>query len=187
MIEIPYFASTEHCNRVIRAYERCQAANTSRIGDGFFDHRVLWINSLPDSENEARRILQSWRHRATAFISERLGCRIYSDTIQVVQWTGQEMPPHQDDRHPDGRPHTTPWREWAGIIYLNSDFDGGEIYFSETDGERITYKPVTGSILFFEGARWHGVRAVTRGIRYTAPIWFTQDGSREDVNARIQY
>lgn len=23
----------------------------------------------------------------------------------------------QDDRHPDGAPHDTPWREWASIIY----------------------------------------------------------------------
>jgi len=95
------------------------------------------------------------------------------------------MPPHQDDRHPDGSPHGTPWREWASIIYLNSDFDGGEIYFPDRNG--FEYKPVQGSIVFFKGEEWHGVRAVTRGTRYTAPGWLTRDQSREDRFARIEY
>ena len=96
------------------------------------------------------------------------------------------MPPHQDDRHPDGLPHNTPWREWASVIYLNSDFDGGEIYFSEGSDLSI-YKPVIGSLVFFEGRRWHGVRAVTQGVRYTSPGWYTRDPSHEDVYARKEY
>jgi hypothetical protein len=112
------------------------------------------INSFPDTENESRRILRRWRHRAVDILSQHLGYRVYSDTIQVVRWDGLKMPPHQDDRHPDGAPHNTPWRVWASVIYLNDNFEGGEIYFPET-GE--SYQPLTGSLIIFEGRLRHGV------------------------------
>jgi hypothetical protein len=177
MIEFRDFAIRSDCAAVIEAFERCRARHSRRIGDGFFDHRVLWINSFPKAENATRHILQTWRYGATDIVSRHVGKRLYSDTIQVVSWDGQEMPPHQDDRHPDGSPHNTPWREWAGIIYLNDAFDGGEIYFPD---EGSSYKPVAGSLILFEGHQWHGVRAVARGRRYTAPSWFTSDPTHED-------
>jgi hypothetical protein len=183
MKEIRDFAASTECTAVIEAYERCRDLS-AKIGDGFFDHRVLWINSFRKREKATCRILQAWRYRATDIVSRHAGRRLYSDTIQVVSWDGQEMPPHQDDRHPDGSPHNTPWREWAGVIYLNDDFEGGDIYFQETG---ISYKPVLGSLIFFEGWRWHGVRRVTRGIRYTAPSWFTSDPAHEDPYARVKF
>jgi hypothetical protein len=185
MHDVPGFAQIEECQIVINAYERCRTAYSRRNAHKFWNNRVLWINSFPDSENATRRILQAWRRRAATMLSANANCQLYSDTIQVVSWNGEEMPPHQDDRHPDGSPHGTPWREWASIIYLNSDFEGGEIYFPDRSG--LQYKPVQGSIVFFKGAEWHGVRAVTGGTRYTAPGWFTRDPSREDQFARIDY
>lgn len=184
MMQIQNFVGPDECATVIEAYERCYARRSRKVGDGFFDYRVLWINSFPKAENTTRRILQGWRRRAGEIISRHAGKQLFSDTIQVVRWDGQEMPPHQDDRHPDDTPHNTPWREWASIIYLNDSFEGGEIYFPET-GE--TYKPVAGSLIFFEGRLWHGVRAVQAGIRYTSPGWFTSDFTHEDRHARKEY
>lgn len=182
--QVPEFARPDERQRVTAAYERCRDVQSRRLGDPFFDHRVLWINSFPDAENETRRILQNWRRRAVRLLSDTVGRALYSDTIQVVRWDGQEMPPHQDDRHPDGSPHNTPWREWASIIYLNDDYAGGEIYFPDID---VTYKPVGGALLFFEGSLRHGVRAVHGGVRYTSPSWYSSDQQREDPWARIDY
>jgi hypothetical protein len=184
MIEFRNFAALPDCGVVIASYERCRAKFSTKVGNPFFDYRVLWISSFPEDENPTRRILQTWRHRASDLASCHAGKRLYSDTIQVVRWDGQEMPPHQDDRHPDGGQHNTPWREWAGVIYLNDDFDGGDIYFPE-EGE--LYKPLAGSFILFEGSRSHGVKAVTRGIRYTSPGWFTSDPTHEDRYARLDY
>lgn len=181
---IPSFVPIDECRLAIDAYERCRARYSHRVGDGFFDHRVLWINSFPRRENEVRRILQRWRQRAVKRISLHAGMRLYSDSIQVVGWDGQEMPPHRDDRHPDGSPHGTPWREWASIVYLNDDFRDGEIYFPET-GE--CYKPVAGSLVFFKGSLLHGVRAARGGKRYTSPGWYTVDPAHEDRYASVHY
>lgn len=182
--QVKEFAAPEECRHVIDAYERCRAAESRSIDDEFFDYRVLWIDSFPDAENETRRILQRWRRQAVEILSQTTGRPLYSDTIQVVRWDGQEMPPHQDDRHPDGSPHNTPWREWASVIYLNDDYEGGEIYFPDLD---VSYKPVAGVLLLFEGFLWHGVRAVGNGVRYTSPSWYSSDRQREDPAARIEY
>ena len=178
------FALPAECSEIVSAYERCRGRYSFRTGDPFFDYRVLWINSFPDNENDARRILQGWRRRAVQIVSENAGRSLYSDTIQVVRWNGQEMPPHQDDRHPDGSLHDTPWRKWASVIYLNDDYEGGEIYFPDIG---LSHKPAAGTLLCFEGSLRHGVRAVTRGLRYTSPGWYSSDPIREDPWARVQY
>lgn len=184
VFEVRDFAKPDACQHVITAYERCHADSGRQVGNPFFDYRVLWINSFPDSENEARHILQGWRRQAVRILSDNAGRRLYSDTIQVVRWDGQEMPPHQDDRHPDGSPHNTPWREWASITYLNDDYEGGEIYFPDIG---LTYKPVAGTLLFFEGSLRHGVRAVAQGVRYTSPSWYTSNEQQEDPWAKADY
>jgi hypothetical protein len=174
---VPGFATCGDCWTVITSYERSRTAHAAVIGDPFFDNRVLWIGSLPESENAACRVLEDWRTRATLTISLHAGRRLYCDSIQIVRWDGQEMPPHYDDRHPDGSPHKSPWREWAGVIYLNDDYVGGDLWFPATSD---TYKPVAGTFVFFKGSSMHGVRRVTDGLRYTSPSWYTMDPLHED-------
>jgi predicted 2-oxoglutarate/Fe(II)-dependent dioxygenase YbiX len=69
-------------------------------------------------------------------------------------------------------PNHTPARVVSSILYLNSDFDGGEIVF-EQHGPTII-KPRRGLLLLFPSDRHHvhEVRPVTAGYRYTAAIWF---------------
>jgi hypothetical protein len=177
MLELCRFADPDDCRTVIAAYERSQATHGAIVGDPFFDRRVMWIGSFPDSENPARRILQRWRHRATVVVSMWSGQTMYSDTIQVVRWDDQAMPPHRDHRHPNGLPNPTPWREWAAIIYLNDDFAGGHLIFPET-GEN--YIPVAGALVLFSGTSLHGVESASGGPRYTAPAWFTRDPTHAD-------
>jgi hypothetical protein len=184
MLELARFADPDDCAAVIAAYERSRGGFGADVGDPFFDRRVMWIGSFPDTENAARRILQRWRHRATVVASTWAGRRMYSDTIQVVRWDGQAMPPHRDHCHPDGSPNPTPWRELAGIIYLNSAFAGGRLVFPEIGK---SYTPVAGSLLLFSGALLHGVEAGSGGPRYTSPAWFTHDPAHADPWAAIRF
>ncbi len=176
---IDNFATSYDCQEVVDAFARCRAEYTHKIGDGFFDHRVMWANSYPKSEHATRFVLRKWAYDAThavsLFFDEPI---IYCDGIQTVIWDGPAMPPHRDDRHPDpNEPHGTPWRFIASVIYLNDDYDGGEIYFPHI---RRSIKPKQGQLISFPGVWWHGVKAVTRGARFTAPSWYSRNPQNED-------
>jgi hypothetical protein len=61
----------------------------------------------------------------------------------------------------------------ATLIYINSDYEGGEIYFPDYD---ISIKPNSGDLVCFPDTPdfVHGVKPITDGIRYTSPRWFTR-------------
>lgn len=61
----------------------------------------------------------------------------------------------------------------ATLIYLNSDYSGGEIYFPELG---IEIKPNAGDLICFPDTPdfVHGVKPITNGIRYTSPRWITR-------------
>lgn len=63
---------------------------------------------------------------------------------------------------------------WSGhlsnIIYLNNDFDGGELFFPDFN---IEIKPKPGMLLTFPGNTHylHGVQEVLGNTRYTCSLW----------------
>jgi hypothetical protein len=72
-----------------------------------------------------------------------------------------------------GNPHIDaielePFIEYSSVIYLNDEYEGGEIYFPEKDFE---VRPEKYSAIFFPGNDYeyiHGVKEITSGKRYTA-------------------
>ena len=84
------------------------------------------------------------------------------DWIETVKWyspcVGQRL--HVDE--------TSDETTLSCIIYLNSDYDGGQTYFE--DGTVIM--PVTGRALFFDGKyHKHGVTNLDHGTRYNISCW----------------
>lgn len=57
------------------------------------------------------------------------------------------------------------------LLYLNDNYEGGEIEFKHSD---IKFKPKAGSVLFFPSnfLYVHEVYPVTRGPRYALPNWY---------------
>ena len=61
-----------------------------------------------------------------------------------------------------------PWIEFSTVIYLNDDFEGGDIFFPN---QNFVYKPKKYSAVFFPSAgteHIHGITTVTKGNRHTA-------------------
>ena len=59
----------------------------------------------------------------------------------------------------------------SSIVYLNDDYEGGEIYFPKFD---FSYKPKKGDAIIFScdtEEYQHGVTTVTKGSRYTIAMW----------------
>lgn len=77
---------------------------------------------------------------------------------------GHGMHDHFDSSRPN---------DIATLVYLNNNYEGGEIYFPDYN---ISIKPEPGDLLCFpDQPRFvHGVKAITKGTRYTTPRWFTR-------------
>lgn len=69
--------------------------------------------------------------------------------------------------------------EYSTVIYLNDDYEGGEIYFPKLS---YIYKPKAGDIVLFPCSTdeyLHGVQPVRGSNRYTIAMWHTTDQSKE--------
>jgi hypothetical protein len=87
--------------------------------------------------------------------------------LSVVKWEkGSKLNPHVDDLGYITNNNV------AALIYLNDDYEGGEISFQTHD---LSIKPKTGDLLIFPGNLHyaHEVKEVLSGSRYTVPIWFS--------------
>ena len=87
--------------------------------------------------------------------------------------------PHADRANPGGEPHGMPWRDFASIVYLNDDYEGGSLYFSALD---MVIKPTAGTLVAFTGGfhHEHGITTITKGIRITLPAFYTFDRNQRD-------
>jgi hypothetical protein len=178
------FLDDDDCTALTACFQRQQGMLMPQSGEyRFFDNRVLWHSRLIMAEPGCANLMQ----RARRGIKERLRkffaipAPIYSDSIQLVKWEGgQAMPPHADSVNPDGSPHPTAHRAFAAIVYLNDDYDGGEIWFPN---QNMRVPPRRGLLVAFRGglSHMHGVTEVTRGVRYTMPSWYGLDPAHRET------
>jgi len=151
-------------------------AQDKGIWNGRFVHAARLDNP------QVREQLLTIRRRVRAEIvgAYQLTRPLFADTLQVVRWPeGIDQRPHADSEYPDGTPHPYAWRNYASIVYLNDDFEGGQIYFPDL-GLAPPIRP--GMLVFFPGTLdyLHGVSRITRGVRYTVASFWTFDPNRWD-------
>ncbi|KAB5587057.1 hypothetical protein PHYPO_G00008540 [Pangasianodon hypophthalmus] len=76
-------------------------------------------------------------------------------------------------------------RDLSAILYLNDDFEGGELFFTDRDAKTITarVKPSCGRLVGFTSGpvNPHGVTAVTAGRRCALALWFTTEKHHRDM------
>lgn len=176
--------SAADCARVIAAF----AALRDRVVkddpvDRYWSGRYLWAADLADAQPEALRIMREATDRARGLVQRfyALEAPLYNDLFQLVQWPpGLSMRPHADRANPDGSPHRMSHRHYAGILYLNDDYDGGELYFTALD---VAIKPRRGMFVGFTGGFRHE-HAVTRiesgAVRMTMPSFYSFDPRHAD-------
>uniref|UniRef100_A0A8C4TGZ8 procollagen-proline 3-dioxygenase n=1 Tax=Erpetoichthys calabaricus TaxID=27687 RepID=A0A8C4TGZ8_ERPCA len=148
----------------------------------------LYLNAT----DRVRRLLQSYFNSPTPlyFSFSHLVCR----TAITGQQEGRidlSHPVHADNCLLDAEsqecwkePPAYIHRDLSAILYLNNDFEGGNLIFTARDGKTVTAEvsPHCGRLVAFTSGSQnpHGVRAVTSGQRCAVALWFTLDESRSD-------
>lgn len=85
-------------------------------------------------------------------------------TIHLLKYSKNgHLPAHQDQGISS--------RVLSSVMYLNDDYEGGEIEFRQSN---IKLKPEAGSIIFFPSnfLYVHEVYPITEGYRYSMPHWY---------------
>uniref|UniRef100_A0A3Q3WZA3 procollagen-proline 3-dioxygenase n=1 Tax=Mola mola TaxID=94237 RepID=A0A3Q3WZA3_MOLML len=76
-------------------------------------------------------------------------------------------------------------RDLSALLYLNDNFDGGELFFTNQDAKTVTarVKPSCGRLVGFSSGpvNPHGVTAVTSGRRCALALWFTKEKLYRDM------
>uniref|UniRef100_A0A8B9QZ47 procollagen-proline 3-dioxygenase n=1 Tax=Anas platyrhynchos TaxID=8839 RepID=A0A8B9QZ47_ANAPL len=75
------------------------------------------------------------------------------------------------------------YRDYSGILYLNDDFQGGGLFFTEMDAVTAKVRPKCGRLVAFSSGKEnpHGVRAVSRGRRCAIALWYTHSQEHADL------
>jgi hypothetical protein len=183
-LRIDGFLSGAECETLCEAFLRLQhRLFRSEAIDPFWNGRFVWLKDILDAEPEAGTLMLERQRNAVAAIRAfyRLRVPIYSDLLQIVRWPpGMFMPPHADNANPDDSPHGMAHRDFASVVYLNDDYEGGELYFTALD---LTVKPLRGTLVAFTAGfhHEHAVLRVVRGsTRLTMPSFYTFQPTKAD-------
>jgi hypothetical protein len=144
----------------------------------YWNGKCIYYRDMP---SDIQRVLKSASLAMRKYIQINLineSRYLYSELPQLIRWKeGDVMTPHADNIEQDGMtPNTSPWRDFGGVIYLNSDFEGGKIYYPNL-GIEVTPRP--GMLVLHPGELkyTHGVSRINTGKRYTIVSFFTFDQS----------
>jgi hypothetical protein len=88
-------------------------------------------------------------------------------SLSAHKWTpGAFASHHSDNTELDGTPNAWQDNKFVTIIYLNDNYDGGNLLF---DAHGISISPSAGTVIAFDPGftNLHGVSEVTSGVRYT--------------------
>jgi len=180
---VPNFLSPEECRIVADASRALSSLQKIEgVKDAYWSGRILDYPDILRERPEAARIMVETERRVAKRIEEfyELTAPVYADFVHLVQWReGMFLSPHADRANPDGSPHGMPWRDFASIVYLNDDYEGGEFYLTALD---MVLKPAAGMLVAFTGGfhHEHGVLTIGKGTRITLPAFYTFDESRKD-------
>ena len=161
--------SEEDCAAFIRTIDADHAAGvlfefpegTASSTIDFWEDKNTYIDELTDFDKKILERMEKTKAEAFAEYLTALGdTGDYTLSIFAAahRWVlGTKMYEHIDQYDGDSTVRH------GLVMYLNEDMDGGEIYYPDYD---VQIKPKPGLLVIHPGNVLHGVRPITRGVRY---------------------
>jgi Rps23 Pro-64 3,4-dihydroxylase Tpa1-like proline 4-hydroxylase len=112
------------------------------------------------------RIADKYVPMVQNILEKEYGFPVQNKSAFFARWDeGDKLDLHVDDLGP------TNYNHMATLIYLNDNYEGGEIEFPT---HNFSHKPKTGDLIMFPGNMYysHEVKTIVSGIRWTIPMWF---------------
>ena len=176
IIQVENAIGSEDCRRLMMIYDRHAHLAGFRGQTQFPDAYWRQLRKQPYAAGLVPRLVQ----HCLGHIDQQLrpAEQLYPETVILTALgVGGYHSRHADNcrqnEQGDWVANHTPQRDVSAICYLNGEFDGGEIFFEQT---QLTVKPRRGLVLVFpsDADHVHEVLCVRSGVRYTMAIWFTK-------------
>jgi hypothetical protein len=174
VVEVKNFISKDICDKIIK-YLDGQSERWSIFNKTFTECYGMPI-SLYDKNLENydldKDFFQQLHYKFKKSVEEFFNKDFVGVTYHAQKWNeGGMVEPHSDTSDLDGNENENSSNKYTVILYLNDDYDGGNLYFTQ---HNIEIKPNNGSILTFPGnhTNIHGVSKVENGTRYTIVSWW---------------
>jgi hypothetical protein len=178
IVEFQDYVSEEECNDLIFHFE-----NASDNWQEFCFYGSYGMNPSKPSELDLdtainMNYIEALRTRIRITTGDVFKNQLYNTAASAHKWIpGSFAEPHADNTNPDGTPSS--WRQYkyVSLLYLNDDYEGGELYFIN---QGIEIKPRRGSLIMFDPSAeyLHGVRKIKSGNRYTLMTSWDIEGSQ---------
>lgn len=149
----------------------------------FWNKRCIYFHSISNKKVQ-NLVFESTTKMRDIIKSNNIICTdfLYAEYPQFVKWeSGWQLTPHCDNCEPDGiTPNATPWRSHGGVIYLNDDFEGGEIFYPKLNKE---IRPKAGMMVIHPAGLpyLHGIKKITQGVRHTISVFFTYESTSANL------
>jgi hypothetical protein len=154
------YLSKKECENIVKLINDTETSNNRPLqpdNSGKPTLSLLYYDSLTYSEKYIPQI--------QSLVEKEYGVKLKPRNSRFAQWVHSHSPvvPIDDLGHKDSN-------HLAGWVYLNDDYDGGELSFIH---QGVSFKPKAGDLVLFPGNvhYWYHV-APTNGSRYIMPIWF---------------
>jgi predicted 2-oxoglutarate/Fe(II)-dependent dioxygenase YbiX len=128
---------------------------------------------IEKNSTQVFHIMQQYVDNVQHEIEYKFGRKLEKTKPGIRKWyPGEYQDIHADGETAGGWPGYNYIVDYGSIIYLNDDYEGGELFFPKYD---IFIKPKPGTLIFFPSTNMytHGVTEVKSGIRYTSPHFWT--------------
>jgi hypothetical protein len=167
IVEFQNFLSSNECQKLIEYYD---AGDSLWQETCFFNARVMDPNG-PKSQlgielfntNFFEELRQSLKNIA----EDVMGRPVRNLTLSAHKWLpGAYAGDHADNAELDGTPNAWQDNKLVTIIYLNDNYEGGNLAFRD---HNISIAPKAGTVIVFDVGidNVHSVTEVTSGERYT--------------------
>jgi len=142
----------------------------------YWKDRVITSTNIYNQNPSVHALIEKISDRLKNIIQDRWNLTVTATMPSIVKWSpGQLQWPHADKELHEGenagKPNDFPYYDIGSVIYLNDDYEGGQLYFPK---QGIEYSPEPGSAYFFPGDLHyiHGVKEIISGTRYTCPLFW---------------
>jgi predicted 2-oxoglutarate/Fe(II)-dependent dioxygenase YbiX len=160
------FITKEHLVKII---SYCRSAKEWESQSNLGTDSIHTPELIEKNSPEIFSIMQEYVDAVQHEVQYKFGRFLEKTKPGIRKWnTGENQGVHADGETADGWPGFNYIVDYGSIIYLNEDYEGGELFFPKYN---IHMKPQPGTLIFFPSTNMyaHGVTEVTDGVRYTSP------------------